>query len=257
MTERWLQVTAGQGPAECCRAVVKVLEQIEREAAAAVLAYKLVEIVPGPEAGTAQSALVAISGGPEVESFAAAWRGTVQWTARSPFRPEHKRKNWFVGVDVLEPIDETRFYLNEVRWETMRASGPGGQHVNRTESAVRVTHVPTGVQAAAMEERSQHRNRKLALARLAQKLNELDAKRRGEARQERWRAHQELERGNPVRVFKGNLALRADVARGSDHHLTRARRDSPGIGVDIPIGERARVKREADKGIRPYTRPDA
>lgn len=101
-----------------------------------------------------------------------------------------------------KPVDETRFDLKEVRWETMRASGPGGQHVNRTESAVRVTHVPSGVQATAMEERSQHRNRKLALARLTKKLNEIDSKRYGEAREERWRAHLELERGNPVRVFR-------------------------------------------------------
>lgn len=84
----------------------------------------------------------------------------------------------------------------------MRASGRGGQHVNRTESAVRATHVSSGVQATAMEERSQHRNRKLALARLTKKLNEIDSKRYGEAREERWRAHQELERGNPVRVFR-------------------------------------------------------
>jgi peptide chain release factor len=146
--------------------------------------------------------LVSISGGPSLEDFAKTWRGTVQWTARSPFRPEHKRKNWFVGVEVIEPVDETRFNLKEVRWETMRASGPGGQHVNRTESAVRVTHLPTGVQATAMEERSQHRNRKLALARLTNKLAEINSKRHGEAREERWRAHQELERGNPVRVFR-------------------------------------------------------
>jgi peptide chain release factor len=83
----------------------------------------------------------------------------------------------------------------------MRASGPGGQHVNRTESAVRVTHLPTGVQASAMEERSQHRNRKLALARLVQRLKELDEDRIGESRKEGWRKHRELERGNPVRIF--------------------------------------------------------
>jgi protein subunit release factor A len=63
----------------------------------------------------------------------------------------------------------------------MRASGPGGQHVNRTESAVRVTHLPTGVRATAMEERSQHRNRKLALARLTKKLNEINWKRYGDS----------------------------------------------------------------------------
>jgi peptide chain release factor len=99
-------------------------------------------------------------------------------------------------------VEETRFDAKDVKWETMRASGPGGQHVNRTESAVRVTHLPTGIQASAAEERSQHRNRKLALARLAQKLAEVDAKQHGEAREKRWRAHQELERGNPVRVYR-------------------------------------------------------
>jgi peptide chain release factor len=200
--EVWLQVTAGQGPSECAWAVVRVLEQIQQEAKSASLEFKTIEIEPGPEPGTAQSALVSVTGDAELERFANSWRGTVQWTARSPFRPAHKRKNWFVGIDLIEPVDETRFDLREVRWETMRASGPGGQHVNRTESAVRVTHLPTGVQATAMEERSQHRNRKLALARLTKKLKEINSKRYCDAREERWRVHQELERGNPVRVFQ-------------------------------------------------------
>jgi peptide chain release factor len=98
-----------------------------------------------------------------------------------------------IGTCVLVPV----------AWETMRASGPGGQHVNRTESAVRVTHLPTGVQASASEERSQHRNRKLALARLAAKLEEQTERSHGELRQQRWRAHQDLERGNAVRVLRG------------------------------------------------------
>ena len=199
--EVWLQISAGQGPAECAWAVVKTLQQIEDAARAAALECRTLEVEPGPRAGTAQSALVSIHGA-EVEDFAAAWCGTVQWIVRSPFRPEHKRKNWFVGVEVLHPADETRIQPGELRWDVMRASGPGGQHVNRTESAVRVTHVPTGIQAVAMEERSQHRNRKLALARLVRKVEDHNAGRRAEAREARWRAHQELERGNPVRVFR-------------------------------------------------------
>jgi peptide chain release factor len=200
--ELWLQVTAGQGPTECAWAVVRVLEQIGKEALAASLECQTVEIEPGPEPGTAYSVLAKISGGTGLEQFAASWSGTIQWTSRSPFRLEHKRKNWFVGIDVTEPVDETCFNPKDIRWETMRASGPGGQHVNRTESAVRVTHLPTGVQATAMEERSQHRNRKLALARLVHKLNQIDAKRLGDSRQERWRSHRQLQRGNPVRVFR-------------------------------------------------------
>jgi peptide chain release factor len=199
--EIWLQITAGQGPAECAWAVEKVLEQIQHEAGAASLKFKTLVIEPGPEPGTAKSALVSISGGAALESFAKAWRGTIQWTARSPFRPDHKRKNWFVGVDVLEPVRAGQLDLKNVRWETMRASGPGGQHVNRTESGVRVTHLSTGLQATASEERSQHQNRKLAMARLFRKLNELSLKRQEDARVRRWHAHQHLKRGDPVRVF--------------------------------------------------------
>jgi peptide chain release factor len=197
----WLQITAGQGPVECAWAVVQVLEKLRKEAAAVGLEIRLIELEAGPEAGTAHSALVSISGA-SLDSFTKSWRGTVQWIARSPFRPEHKRKNWFVGIEALAPLEETHFDTKDVRWETMRASGPGGQHVNRTESAVRVTHLPTGIQATATEERSQHRNRKLALARLAKKISDRETERHGEAREIRWRAHQDLERGNPIRVFK-------------------------------------------------------
>jgi peptide chain release factor len=200
--EYWLQITAGKGPAECAWAVIQVTEKVLEEAAASGLEAKTIEIEPGPESGTALSAIVSISGSAGLQSFVNGWQGTILWIARSPFRPEHKRKNWFVGIEVLEPVEDTRFDTKELKWETMRASGPGGQHVNRTESAVRVTHLPTGIQASAAEERSQHRNRKLALARLARKLAEIGEKQQADARDKRWRAHQELERGNPVRTFR-------------------------------------------------------
>jgi peptide chain release factor len=202
-SERWLQVTAGKGPAECAWAVLLVIGKIQEEASTAGLKATVLEMEPGSKAGTAQSALMSIAGN-GAETFVASWEGTAQWIARSPFRPEHKRKNWFVGIEGLEAAEETRFDTRDVKWETMRASGPGGQHVNRTESAVRVTHAATGLQAYASEERSQHRNRKLALARLARKLTEADAERRDDALAKRWRAHQEFERGNPVRTFRAN-----------------------------------------------------
>jgi len=205
--EAWLQVSAGQGPAECAWAVVRTVEEIQREASAASLEFRTVEIVSGSEAGTAESALISIRGDLPLERFIESWCGTVQWIARSPFRPKHKRKNWFVGVEVLEPVDEARLAPEDLRWETMRASGPGGQHVNRTESAVRVTHMPTGIQATAMEERSQHRNRKLAIARLVQRIEALNKGRAEQAREERWQAHHGVERGNAVRVFRAGTSL--------------------------------------------------
>ncbi|HLJ85225.1 MAG TPA: peptide chain release factor-like protein, partial [Candidatus Angelobacter sp.] len=70
------------------------------------------------------------------------------------------------------------------------------------ESAVRLTHLPTGIQVTASEERSQHRNRALAMARLARKFAAIKEGRQSENRENRWRAHQGLIRGNPIRVFR-------------------------------------------------------
>jgi peptide chain release factor len=77
--------------------------------------------------------------------------------------------------------------------------------VNRTESAIRVTHLPTGIHAVASEERSQHRNGKLAFARLAKRISDRGTEQVSQARMKRWRAHQELERGNPVRVLGNDI----------------------------------------------------
>jgi peptide chain release factor len=190
----WLQVTAGQGPAECEWAMAEVTKRLIAEAAAAHLEANIIE-------STERSTLLSLSGD-GAAPFAESWQGTIQWMARSPFRPTHKRKNWFVGVELFTPVEPTQFRPAELQWETMRASGPGGQHVNRTESAVRVTHVPTGTQASATEERSQFRNRALALARLMQKLNAAQGEREAAVRRDRWRQHQSLERGNAVRTLR-------------------------------------------------------
>jgi peptide chain release factor len=189
------------GSAECAWAVARVLEKLRESATESGIETRVVEFEPGPEGGTLSSALIALKG-PEAEVFAASWRGTVQWIGPSPFRPTHKRRNWFVAVERITEAGETEFNARDVRFETMRASGPGGQHVNRTESAVRVTHSPSGLQAVASEERSQFRNRKLALARLAQKIREQDERRTKEGKEKRWLAHREVERGNPVRIFR-------------------------------------------------------
>lgn len=201
--EVWVQVTAGQGPVECAWAVVKVVEALRAEAENGRIGVTTLAIEPGPQPATALSALLCLSGSEAaLASLSCSWQGTVQLVASSPFRPDIRRKNWFVGVSFLEAENEMRFDEREVRWETMRASGPGGQHVNRTESAVRVTHLPTGIQASASEERSQHRNRRLALTRLGRKLAEFNAARQNARREGQWRAHHDLQRGNPVRVLR-------------------------------------------------------
>ncbi len=91
----------------------------------------------------------------------------------------------------------------DFRFETMRASGPGGQHVNRTESAVRATHVPTGISVVASGERSQHMNKRIATALLLRRLADREHRVEQVEKQSRWRQHDDLERGNAVRVFVG------------------------------------------------------
>jgi len=165
-----------------------------------------VDLVTGkdPDGHGPGSALVVLHG-TSADAFARRWTGTIQWTAPSPVRPHHKRKNWFVGAARLGPPPETPrpIAAQEVRIETLRAGGPGGQHQNKTESAVRAVHLPTGLAVVAREERSQSRNRALALERLAALVksgSELEAI---ADRQSAQAVHDQLERGRPIRRFRG------------------------------------------------------
>jgi peptide chain release factor len=201
----WLQITSGRGPAECQLAVAKLAAVIEKDARASGLACELLDVVEGTARGALLSALLSIEG-EAAATLAASYAGSVLWVCPSPLRPTHKRKNWFVGVDVLNPPDigvSGGIKTSDVLFEAMRASGPGGQHVNKTESAVRATHKPTGLVAVAREERSQVMNKKLALARLAGLLAAgVEAQKAG-AERDRWAQHDALERGKPVRAFTG------------------------------------------------------
>ena len=110
------------------------------------------------------------------------------------------------GLVDREAIDRSTIHpakLSGVTFEAMRASGPGGQHVNKTESAVRATHKPSEFVATAREERSQVMNKKLALARLAGLLTAGNTAALEDATRDRWQTQNALERGAPKRTFKG------------------------------------------------------
>lgn len=199
MTGVILHLSSGHGPKECEWIVFQLALALCSEGRSAGVACTLVEPITGPVA----SALLSVSG-TKAEAFSADCIGTIRWVGTSPFRPLHKRRNWFVGVQRISTDTKTPDLRDEdIRYQTLRASGPGGQHVNKTDSAVRATHLPTGLTTLSQDQRSQFANKKIARIKLAMLLD--DRRRANEAggKRARWDQSRELERGNAVRTYEG------------------------------------------------------
>lgn len=201
--EKIIQITSGRGPAECDWVVAQVLKRLLVEAEEMKLETEVVHREAGQENGTVVSAIVSLQG-KEVERFAASWIGTIQWIGQSTFRKFHKRKNWFIGVFEVPTDQSNAIREKDFRYQAMRSSGAGGQHVNKVSSAIRVTHIPTGVSVVSMDSRSQHQNKKLATERLFAKLKELETEMLQQSVQNIWRNQLQIARGNPVRVLVGS-----------------------------------------------------
>ena len=197
-----LQISAAKGPVECQLAVAKTLKQIAKDAKNQDVIIAVIDDEVGEKDNTYLSITLEVTG-ENVEQFCTCWQGVIQWTFQSPYRKNHKRKNWFIGIHVFD-VEKTCMQMkpNDLKVKFMRAGGPGGQHANKTDSAVRITHIPTGISAVAKEERSQHQNKKLCMTRLILKIDAEYAKEQQSADKNKWLFHNNLERGNPVKVFK-------------------------------------------------------
>ncbi len=199
----WLQITANTGPSECCLAVKKALAVLDAEAALAGVGVRIVEQLEGPVPGTLRSVLLELDG-PAAQAVSRRWCGTLLWVCESPYRKLHKRKNWFLHGAAFAPPQEPRD-CGEIRYEATRSSGPGGQHVNKTDSAIRATHVASGLSVKVQTERSQHANKRLAGQLLASKLANLAQAQADDQKSARRMGHLQAERGNAARVFVGPL----------------------------------------------------
>ena len=197
----YLQISTAQGPAECRIFARFILGKLLAEAQAKGIDIELTETADKHGILSATLKLA----GQKAESLAQTWQGTLQWVCPSPVRPKHPRKNWYIGVFRLPDIPQMYEMPSEngIEFQTCRSGGKGGQHVNKTESAVRATHKESGISVRVESERSQHANKKLAVMLLAQKLAEHHAGQAGNFAQEQHAQLYQVERGNPKRTFVG------------------------------------------------------
>ncbi|WP_455615581.1 peptide chain release factor H [Eisenbergiella sp.] len=186
------QISAGQGPEECELAAGRIFEALQKE-------FPQIVKISGKK-GEGKGCYESITF--SADSSLAFLEGTVQWICQSPFRPGHKRKNWFIDISIIperKDIREDRDY----RIEKFHCGGNGGQNVNKVETGIRIVHIPTGITAVSTEERSQYRNKQRAMEKIDARLADLKRQRATEQKNQAWREHSRIVRGNPVRVYTG------------------------------------------------------
>ena len=183
----------------------------------------LIEVSAGDVAGI-KSATIKFEG-----EYAYGWLRTETGVHRlvrlSPFDANKRRHTSFAAVFVSPEVDESiDIQINpaDLRVDTYRASGAGGQHVNRTDSAVRITHIPSGVVVQSQSDRSQHKNRDQAMKQLRAKLYELEMRKRAEEKQSQESLKRDIGWGSQIRSYVLDDARIKDLRTGVETHNVQA-----------------------------------
>ena len=177
--DAFVEVNSGSGGTEAQDWAEMLMRMYSRWAEQHGYKVVLTEESPGEQAGL-KSATIQVSG-PNAYGWLKTESGVHRLVRISPFDSAARRHTSFASVYVFPVVDdkiEIEVNPADLRTDTFRASGAGGQHVNKTESGVRFTHIPTGIVVASTQDRSQHRNRAIAMGMLKARLYELELKKR-------------------------------------------------------------------------------
>ena len=198
----FVDIQAGAGGTEAQDWAQMILRMYLKWAAQRGFDAEVIDSNPGEVAGM-KSATVEIKG-----DYAYGWlrteTGVHRLVRKSPFDSNARRHTSFASVFVYPEVDETiEIEINpaDLRIDTYRASGAGGQHVNKTDSAVRITHLPTNIVVSSQNDRSQHRNRAEAMSMLKAKLYELELRKQNEAKQKLEDTKTDIGWGHQIRSY--------------------------------------------------------
>ena len=200
--DTYLEIHAGAGGTESQDWAQMLLRMYTRWAERRGYKVQVIQLAEGEEAGI-KSATLLIEG-PNAHGWLKTESGVHRLVRISPFDSNARRHTSFASVWVYPVVDEAidiDVKDSEVRIDTYRSSGAGGQHVNTTDSAVRITHLPTGIVVACQNERSQHKNRATAWAMLKARLYELELQKREEAAMAQAASKTDIGWGHQIRSY--------------------------------------------------------